>query len=213
MFFFKFNAKKGQQLRIHVLGSGLGTPVDAVIWVKAANGKGGTSRSADSRINHHGLPPSNGVERITVDPILQFNVPADGEYVVGVEDERSGGGEEFVYRIECQVEPSATFVYIPQEPENRYAPQARQVINVPANGRYNTTLSVVNTSRAYQGELELVAVGLPEGVEMLAPHITPELIRVPVVFSASAKSSLKPAFAEVFARPVATANFSSGICK
>jgi hypothetical protein len=49
-------------------------------------------------------------------------------------------------------------------------------------GRYNTTLSVVNTNRAYQGELELVAEGLPDGVKMEAPRLTPEMTRVPVVY-------------------------------
>lgn len=202
--YFKFAAKKGQSFRIHALASGLGTPVDPRIWISPASGKGATSRATDSRIQHHGLPTSNGVERVTVDPILQFTAPADGAYVLGIEDERGGGGDEYVYRIECQAEPNAAFVYIPPEPENRFSPQTRQVINVPAGGRYNTTLSIVNTNRAYQGDLELVAVGLPEGVEMHAPRITPELTRVPVVFSATENASSKATFTEIFARPAAT---------
>jgi len=201
---FKFTAKKGQQVRIHALASGLGSPVDPTIWIKSANGKGATTKANDSRINQHGFPTSNGVERQTVDPVLLFTAAEDGEYVLGVEDERGEGGEDFVYRVECQAEPNAAFVYIPAEPENRYMPQSRQVINVPANGRYNTTLSVVNTNRPYPGELELVAVGLPEGVEMQAPHITPEMTRVAVVFTASEGASLKPAFAEIIARPIVT---------
>jgi hypothetical protein len=199
---FKFAAKKGEQVRIHAIGSGLGTPVDLTIWVKQADGKGGTSRSSDSRINQHGLPPSNGVERVTVDPVLYFNVPSDGDYILGVEDERSGGSDQHVYRVECQLNTDAAFVYIPQEPENRQAPQTRQVINVPAGGRYNTTLSVVNTNRAYPGELELVASGLPEGVKMEAPRLTAEMTRVPVVFSADGNAGGRFAFAEIFARPV-----------
>lgn len=201
---FKFSAKKGQQFRIHAIASGLGTPVDPVIWIKAVNEQGPTTRATDSRINHHGLPASAGVERVTVDPILHFTATADGDYVLGVEDERGCGGEEYVYRVECQAETNGAFVYIPPEPENRYAPQARQVINVPANGRYNTTLSIVHLNRPYQGELELVASGLPAGVEMHAPHIAPEMTRVPVVFSATERASLKPTFAEIFVRPVAT---------
>lgn len=200
---FKFTANKGQTLRIHAIGSGLGSAVDPMIWVKQASGKGGTNRSADSRINQHGLPSSNSIERVTVDPILLFNVPEDGEYVVGIEDERGEGGEAHVYRIECQTDAKASYVYIPPEPENRQMPQARQVINVPADGRYNTTLSVVNTNRAHEGELELVAVGLPKGVQMEAPRITPEMNRVPVVFTAQKGASMEPTFAEIFARPVA----------
>ncbi|MGV3486866.1 MAG: hypothetical protein ACO1RT_20795, partial [Planctomycetaceae bacterium] len=203
---FKFAAKRGQKFRIHAIASGLGTAVDPVIWVQSASGKGGKSRATDSRINLHGLPVSNGVERVTVDPILQFTASADGEYILGVEDERGGGGSDYVYRVECQPELNGTFVYIPPEPENRFAPQTRQVINVPANGRYNTTISVINTNRPYPGELELVAVGLPEGVQMHAPHITPEMPRVPVVFSAAEGAPLKAGFAEIFARPVANAD-------
>ena len=206
---FKFVAKKGQQVRIHAIGSGLGTPVDLAIWVKQADDKGGTNRSSDSRINQHGLPTSNGVERVTVDPIMHYNVPRDGEYIIGVEDERSGGSELHVYRVECQLDTDASFVYIPQEPENRQAPQTRQVINVPAGGRYNTTLSVVNTNRGYQGELELIAEGLPEGVKMEAPRLTPDMTRVPVVFTAEGKATGRSALAEIFARPVANKDNSS----
>jgi hypothetical protein len=201
---FKFKARKGAAYRIHALASGLGTPVDPTIWVRPANGKGVIARSADSRINHHGMPSTNGVERETIDAILSFTAPADGEYILGIEDERYEGGVDAVYRIECQREPNAAFVYIPPEPDNRYAPQSRQTIQVPANGRYNTTLSIVNVNRPYQGELELVAVGLPNGVEMTAPRITPEMTRVPVVFSASKSAPITSTFVEIFARPVPT---------
>jgi Bacterial pre-peptidase C-terminal domain len=201
---FKFKAKKGEVYRIHALASGLGTPVDPTIWIKPASGKGPIARSSDSRINHHGMPVTNGIERETIDPVLSFTASADGEYILGIEDERYDGGPDSVYRIECQPQPNAVFVYIPPEPDSRYAPQSRQTIQVPKNGRYNTTLSIVNVNQPYQGELELVAVGLPDGVEMTAPRITPELTRVPVVFSASESAATEPTFVEIFARPVAT---------
>ncbi len=203
---FKFKAKKGEQLRIHGLASGLGSPVDLAIWIKSTSGKGRSFEASDSRLNHHGLPGTNGVDRVTVDPILFFTAPDDDEYVLGVEDERGNGGDANVYRIECQSDWNATFVYIPPEPENRFAPQARQVINVPAGGRYNTTLSIVNTNRAYTGNLLLKAIGLPEGVEMIAPPITPDMTRVPVVFSASPNAGNTATFAELSVHPIPTAD-------
>jgi hypothetical protein len=76
-------------------------------------------------------------------------------------------------------ETDAVLTYIPLEPENQFTPQARQVINVPAGDRYNTSVSIFNTNRPFAGELELVAIGLPEGVTMRAPRITASMPRVP----------------------------------
>jgi hypothetical protein len=48
------------------------------------------------------MPPVGGLNRDTLDPVLDFTVPADGEYVLRIEDDRGNGGPDFVYRVEIR---------------------------------------------------------------------------------------------------------------
>src|SRR5262249_18306466 len=87
---FRFRATKGEQYRIHALAQALGSPVNPVIWIKAVGAKsnGFLARASESRANQLGFAPANGLNRETHDPIIDFTVPADGEYTLGVEDAR-----------------------------------------------------------------------------------------------------------------------------
>jgi hypothetical protein len=206
---FRFQAKKGERFKVHALANALGSPLDPTISISALSGKGPTQRATDSRLNQLGLPPTGGLNRDTLDPIIDFSAPADGEYVLKVEDDRGNGGDDFVYRVEIEKETDAVLTYVPLEPENQFTPQARQAINVAVGNRYNTTVSVFSTNRAYSGDMELVAIGLPEGVTMTAPRVTAATTRVPVVFEAAAGTPLQGKFFEIHARPVADAEGKS----
>ena len=204
---FRFQAKKGERFKIHALANVLGSPLDPTIWIKSLAAKPGAPiRATESRPNQLGYPPIGGLNRDTLDPIIEFTVPADGEYVLGVEDDRGNGGKDFVYRVEITAETDAVLTYIPLEAENQFTPQARQAINVPSGGRYNTSVSILNTNRPFNGELELVAVGLPEGVKMIAPRVTTAMPRVPVVFEAVAGVKLQGGFIDIVAMPVRSAS-------
>lgn len=200
---FRFQAKKGDRFKVHALANVLGSPLDPTIWIKSLAAKPGAPiRATESRPNQLGYPPIGGLNRDTLDPVIEFTVPADGEYVLGVEDDRGNGGKDFVYRVEIAAETDAVLTYIPLEAENQFTPQARQAINVPSGGRYNTSVSILNTNRPFNGELELVAVGLPEGVKMIAPRVTTAMPRVPVVFEAAPGAKLQGGFIDIVAKPV-----------
>ena len=200
---FRFQAKKGDRFKVHALANVLGSPLDPTIWIKSLAAKPGAPiRATESRPNQLGYPPIGGLNRDTLDPVIEFTVSADGEYVLGVEDDRGNGGKDFVYRVEITAETDAVLTYIPLEAENQFTPQARQAINVPSGGRYNTSVSILNTNRPFNGELELVAVGLPEGVKMIAPRVTTAMPRVPVVFEAAPGAKLQGGFIDIVAKPV-----------
>ena len=200
---FRFTAKKGERFKVHCLANALGSPLDPTIWIKQVGAKGNPQRATDSRANQLGYPPAGGMNRDTLDPILDFTAAADGEYVLGAEDDRGNGGADFVYRVEITPETDAVYVYLPQDGEAAFQPQARQSISVPSGGRYNTQLSIINSNRPFNGDLELVALGLPDGVTMHAPRVTPAMPRVPVVFEAAPDTKLQGKFIEIVARPVA----------
>ncbi|MEY4180543.1 MAG: hypothetical protein RLY70_4117 [Planctomycetota bacterium] len=201
---FRIRGKKGERFRVHALANALGSPLDPTITITPVDRKTGGApvRATDSRPNQLGMPPVGGLNRDTLDPVLDFTVPADGEYLVKIEDDRGNGGPDFVYRVEIQPETDAVLTYIPLEPENQFTPQARQVINVAAGNRYNTSVSIFNTNRPFAGELELVAIGLPEGVTMRAPRITGSMPRVPVVFEAAPGTRTQGKLIDIVVRPV-----------
>ena len=108
-------------------------------------------RAADSRPNQLGQAPSNGLNRETHDPILEWTAPADGEYALGVEDERGEGGSDFVYRVEVSPLENAVYTYIAPEPDNQNNPQLRQAVNVAAGNRTTHQIGVFATSRPFAG--------------------------------------------------------------
>ena len=207
---FRFRAKKGAQFKFQALAQGLGSPLDPVITIRAATGKGGATRAAESRVNQLGLAPAGGLTRETLDPILEWTAPADGEYVLGVEDERGEGGADYVYRVEVSPDQNAVYTYIAPEPENQQQPQARQAIAVAAGNRTTVQVGIFATNRPFAGELELVAGNLPKGVKLHAPKLTPGVTRVPVVFEADGSATPQAALVDLFVRPVKGEALASG---
>lgn len=201
---FRFRAKKGEQFKFHALANALGSPLNAVIWIKpdGSKTKAPLQRAIDSRPNQLGLAPAGGLNRETHDPVLEFSAPADGVYILGVEDERGEGGSDFVYRIEAQPIENAVYTYIAPEPENQFQPQLRQSIAVAPGNCCTVQVAVFGTSRPFNGELELVGVNLPRGVTLHAPKLTPGMTRVPVVFQATAEARPQAALIDLVARPV-----------
>ena len=202
---FRFRAKKGEQYTFHALANALGSPVDPVIWIKQVGGRANAAaqRSADSRTNQLGLPPSGGLNRDTHDPILEFTAPVDGEYVLGIENERGEGGADYVYRIEARPQENAVYTYIAAEPENQNQPQLRQAVAVAAGNRMTAQIAIFSTNRPFSGDLEIVGVNLPKGVTVHAAKLTPGMTRVPVVFEAAADAKQQAALIDLVVRPVA----------
>ncbi|QEL13416.1 PPC domain-containing protein [Limnoglobus roseus] len=210
---FVFRAKKGEQFRFHAMANCLGSPMDPAIWVKplSAKNNGGMQRASDSRPNQLGVAPANGLNRDSHDPILEYTAPADGEYVLGVEDERGEGGSDYVYRVEVSPEANGIYTYIAPEPENQNAPQLRQAIVLAPGNRWTSQVAIFSTNRPFNGELEIVGVNLPKGVTVTAPKLTPGVTKVPVVFEAAADVKPQAALIDLVVRPAkGEATFVSG---
>ena len=208
---FRFRAKKGESFRFHALGQGLGSPIDTTIWIRSTTGKGGIlARAGDSRSTQYGFAPAQGQDRILHDAILEFTAPADGEYVMGVEDGQGQGGADYVYRVEARQDENAVYTYIAPEPENRFQPQLRQTVAVPVGNKTTVQVGIVSTSKPISGELEIVGLNLPKGVTIQAPRITPSTTKVPVVFEASAEAQVSGALIDLVVRPVSGSAIPSG---
>jgi hypothetical protein len=180
---FVFSARKGDRYEVKVFARALRSPLDAVLSITQRKG-GAIGRSDDA----NGSP----------DSALQFNAPADGEYVIAIQDHLLKGGPDYAYRIELgPVEPQLT-LSVPNESlyQGRNAPVA---VNVPQGG-FGAIL--VNATRTgFSGELAIETLGLPAGVTVEADPMAAALGSYPVLFHASADAPLAGSLAYFAGKP------------
>ncbi|MFA6102792.1 MAG: PPC domain-containing protein [Victivallaceae bacterium] len=125
--FFKFNAKKGQHLVIEASARAL-IPymADAVPgWFKICltlyDAKGGELAFADDF-------------RYEQDPVLFYNIPADGDYFLAVRDSIYRGREDFVYRVKIGELPYITNIFPLGAPSGKNPVSVKIYgVNLPVN--------------------------------------------------------------------------------
>jgi hypothetical protein len=113
----------------------------------------------DAEFPPNGLPVFHLTERnddggpgYGADSRLDFDAPADGDYLVHLKDVRNLGGLDFAYRLTIRGEtPDFTLVASPDNP------------NIPQGGSVPVTVSA-NRLQGYKGPIEVEVKGLPKGV-------------------------------------------------
>jgi hypothetical protein len=91
--FYKFTAKKGQRILIECQASEIDSRMDAALILSNAAGK--------------------DLERSRSGGLLDFTVPADGEYSLTVYDYLFRGGGEYFYRLAISTRPHIDFIFPP----------------------------------------------------------------------------------------------------
>ncbi len=132
---FIFTAKKDQTVSFFGITRQQGSPTD--LNFKILNKDGGQLAAAEDNGTNEGS--------------LSFKFPADGDYVLFVEDLNHRGGSEHAYRIAVTMSP----------PQFSLA-ASLDTFNIPAGGSVMATVTTVRTG--YAGPIELSATNLPAGV-------------------------------------------------
>ncbi len=166
---FKFSAKKGQVFEVECLARRIRSPLDPVMNLYHADGKG-IAGNDDSR---------------GPDSYLRFSVPADGEYIIRVTDHLGKGGVDYVYRLEFSPVKPSLRLGIPRVA--RYS-QYRQTIFVPRGNRFGTLISASRSN--FGGDLVLEPGELPPGLTMIAEPMPGNMNVMPVVFEAAEDAPL-----------------------
>ncbi len=209
---FSFPAKKGQAWHIRVYSRTLGAPVDPRIWIRAANNPKRLLDADDSKLTDLGYPSSRGTwyMKDMQDPVALFKPPADGDYVIGIEDTTGAAGPDHVYRIE--IEPARDTVYTHVTTGDAYQIPRLTGFIVPQGNRWTLDVQLAEgLGNTYKGEIELEAVGLPKGVTMIAPRYGKGVNRMPVQFVAAPDAPPQTALIQLLARPVdKTAHLETG---
>ena len=149
--------------KVQVLPPGAQFPSNGlpVFHLTERNDDGGPGYGADSR--------------------LDFEAPADGDYLVHLKDVRNLGGPDFAYRLSIrEAVPDFTLVADPENP------------NIPQGGSTPVTISA-NRLQGYQGPIEIELKGLPQGVKASAAEIAAGEDSTVVVLSAAPDSSFDAA--------------------
>ncbi len=95
--YYKIHAAKGQRLLVDCWAQRIDSRMNASLVLYDAAG-----RELRRVHNTEGL-----------DPVLELNAPADGDYVLGVYDFTYGGGADFFYRLAVHNGPYIDFIYPP----------------------------------------------------------------------------------------------------
>lgn len=200
---FRFTARKGQAWKLQVFARTLGAPVDPRIWVRSVDSPKHLLDADDARLVDLGEPSARGTWHIKdqLDPIAIFKAPADGEYLLGVEDTTGAGGPDHVYRVE--VEPVQDTIYTHITTGDGYQMPRLTGLIVPRGNRWTLDVQLAQGfGNSYKGDIELEARGLPRGVTMIAPRYTKGATRMPVQFVAAPDAEPQAALIELLARPV-----------
>jgi hypothetical protein len=150
----------GTALRLDVLSSRAGAPLDGVLSIR--NPKGAQLAASDDRAT-------------TSDPGLDFTVPAGVEQlVVALKDLQGRGGERFVYRIGVTLAKQADFSLSLAEDRIEVPQQGTAIVRIKA------------TRKGYNGPIELKLDEAPAGLLMSDAEIPAGASEALLSFSASA---------------------------
>jgi hypothetical protein len=135
-----WRAKKGEAFELELRAARLGSPLDGVLTVLDPAGKE--------------LAHAEGTGPQQPDPVLRFQAPADGTYLVRVQDRfRSRGGPAFAYRL--RIAP-------PPRPDFRLRLQT-DALTLPRGGQAPLKVRAERLG-AFAGPINLAVDGLPKGV-------------------------------------------------
>ncbi len=180
---FKFSAKKGQNLEIGVRARALRSPLDSVLVLRDGKGKGLANNDDDQK-----LP----------DSFIKWTCPADGEYFLQLKDQLNRTGDDFTFRIEINERKPALLATLPVTERNNS--QKDKFFPVPRGNRY---ASVINLKRESAGwDVAFETADLPPGIRLITPPIPKSLNSFPVIFEAAPDAPLAVSLQKFTLRPV-----------
>ncbi len=200
---FYFWGKKGESYKIRVYSRSLGSPMDPKIWVRPSSSNKNALEADDSKLADLGYVSNRGTWYVKdmLDPITVFKPGADGDYILGVEESRGKGGKDYVYRVE--LEPVKDTLYTHISNSDGYQIPRQVGLIVPQGNQWTVDVQLAQgVGNNYKGEVELEAVGLPQGIKMIAPRFPKATMRMPVQFVAEPGAELQAAFIELRAKAV-----------
>lgn len=143
---FKFSATKGQRITFDCWAERIDSKMDATLAIYDASGRRPLKTARDTKGS---------------DPVLLFEVPADGEYLVKLHDHTFGNGNDYVYRLEAHTAPQILFAVPPAGEAGTTATITLYGINLPGGQRIEDRFENVTLEKVD------VAVAVPQSGDLL----------------------------------------------
>ena len=176
---FRFAAKKGDIVEIHVYAWRLGSPLDSLLQVFDPDGRLLGQNDDDA----------------THDSRLRLTIDADGDHVVRISDKRLAGGPLYAYRVEIDRPLPQLTAFLPTAARKS---QTGNALAVPQGNRVLAYLGVQR--RDVEGPVTLTPGTMPQGTRMSAVRIPADHYLMPVVLEADADAPLAGALVPLTAR-------------
>ncbi|HEX5445160.1 MAG TPA: PPC domain-containing protein [Pirellulales bacterium] len=182
---FRISATAGAKLSLKVAAQGSGSPLDAVLSVYDASGKELLSVDDPPPTPREAPLVRSLAAPLADDPVAEFVAPAQGDYLVSIEDRFGFGGPQYAYRLEISagtpdfdlvVQPGVATATRDGQPQQAGG-QVRRDFSGAGTGslsidRGGTASLVVRAFRGgYQGPVQLSVEGLPGDVHAAATTI------------------------------------------
>lgn len=210
---FRLTVKKGDRYRIRVFASSLGNPIDPVISIRPMSGDR-TPSPAEVRVDDSDLRLADrdlfgtsirggGGEKDVLDPSVIWEPKSDGEYLLDVSDSSGAGGPAAVYRIEIESPPQSIFMVLASRFFDWAEGSRATGFAVPQGNRWTVTIDIARgQGTTYSGPFDIVAEGLPEGVQLISPRVPGTVSKWPVQLVADAAAVPAAKIFTLGARPV-----------
>ncbi len=178
---YRIRVAAQQKLQLRVMAQQLGSPLDAVLHIEDSSGR--RLATADDVPQQDELPPVVRPQTLPAtadDPRLEWVAPAEGEYLVVVEDLFGGGSPAHGYRLEIADErPDFQLLVQPggatsgaagqgaarqaaQRVVQQFSGEGTGALSIDRGGRGSLVVHAIR--RGYNGPIRLEARDLPAGL-------------------------------------------------
>lgn len=168
---FRFTAKKDQNLDIKVIARAQRSPLDATLNLRDGERKTLLNNDDD------GTSP---------DSLIKWTCPADGDYFLQIRDQLGRTGPDFVFRIEINVRQPLIAASLPVTERNDS--QKGKFFAIPQGGRHAAVIQLRREN--IRCGVTFAAQNLPPGVRLIVPEIPESLNNFPVIFEAAPDAPL-----------------------
>lgn len=212
---YRLTVKKGDRFKVEVFGRSIGSPLDPKIWIRRADSLSPEIEGDDTPIAASRFYSASGSiqRKELLDPSFVWEPKHDGEYLLTVADMRGLGDAMSVYRIEITPATDSVNTYLFARVIDSMQCPRLTAPAVPVGNRWTVTFNLKEgLGNRYRGGLEIFAIGLPDGVEMVAPSILPGQTTAAVQFIAATNVKPQARLIDVRVRPTdptARASFQS----
>ena len=206
---YHLTVQKGDRYRVRVFAATLLSPLEPRLRILPARAEADAKPEVNAFVAKRedrdifGISAYGGsVVRDTLDPSVIWEPKQDGNYILEMSDLTGRSDPTAVYRVEIEPAFDSLHVLMPWTLYWWEAPQFGSLA-IPQGSRWTVNVLLKQgQGTTFNGDTEIVALGLPAGVRLLPNRIPAGLDKWPIQFEADADAEPAASLVELEVRPV-----------